>query len=193
MQIDGLNASFNGSDVLKDFSVELPDAGRVCFFGPSGCGKTTLLRAVSDRLTAAGMKVAWVFQEDRLLPWSTAFENAAISGAKKEEVTALLDAFGLSDAAKKRPAELSGGMRRKTALVRALAFGGDALILDEPFKGLDEASRAAAVALIREKGPEIILLVTHDREEAEMLADSIYYVDGPPLKLLKKESTVNNS
>jgi ABC-type nitrate/sulfonate/bicarbonate transport system ATPase subunit len=151
MLIDGLNASFNGADVLKDFSVELPDAGRVCFFGPSGCGKTTLLRAVSDRLTTAGMKVAWVFQEDRSF-LEHGFENAAVSGAKKEEVNALLDALGYRKRRKRGPPSFRAGCaeRRRSS---ALAFGGDALILDEPFKGLDEASRAAAVALIRKRGP----------------------------------------
>lgn len=184
MRFEGLNAEYGGKWVLRDFSVELPDEGRVCVFGPSGCGKTTLLRALSDRMTEAGMRIAWVFQEDRLLPWSGAVENVMLAGANREESLGLLRAFGMEDAAEKRPGQLSGGMKRRVALARALAFQGDAMILDEPFKGLDAESKAKAAALLRRLGPKLCLLVTHDKEEAALLADATLYVDGPPLRLV---------
>ncbi|MGI6151531.1 MAG: ATP-binding cassette domain-containing protein [Christensenellales bacterium] len=185
MRFEGLNAEYGGQWILKDFCVSLPDAGRVCFFGPSGCGKTTLLRALSDRMTQSGMRVAWVFQEDRLLPWASALDNVLLGGANKEEAMALLSELGLKDAADKRPGELSGGMKRRVALARALAFQGDAMILDEPFKGLDAESKGIAAALLLRLGPPLCLLVTHDREEATLLADRVLFVDGPPLKLME--------
>ncbi len=184
MRFEGLNKEYDGKWVLKDFSINIPDEGSVCFFGPSGCGKTTLLRSISDRLTKEGFRTAWVFQEDRLLPWDSAAENVMLAGATREETLALLRELGLEDAASKRPHELSGGMKRRVAIARALAFGGDALVLDEPLKGLDADAKANSASLIRRIGPKLCLLVTHDREEAAMLSDSIVYVKGPPLAIV---------
>lgn len=184
MRFEGLNAEYGGKWVLKDFSIDLPDEGAICFFGPSGCGKTTLLRALSDRMTESGLQIAWVFQEDRLLPWSSALENVMLAGANREEALGLLRQFGMEDAAEKRPGQLSGGMKRRVVLARALAFRSDAMILDEPFKGLDAESKANAALLLRRLGPKLCLLVTHDKEEAALLADATLYVDGPPLRLV---------
>jgi len=187
MRFEHLNAAYDGKWVLQDFSVDLPDAGRVCFFGPSGCGKTTLLRHLSDRMTQAGLRVAWVFQEDRLIPWLDAWENVALAGAGREDALSLLTALGLGDAAIKRPGELSGGMKRRVAIARALAFQGDALILDEPFKGLDHTAKENAAQLLIRLGPPLCLLVTHNREEAALLSDEVWMVDGPPLRLVRRQ------
>lgn len=167
--------SFDERQVLRNVSLSLPDRGAVCFFGPSGCGKTTLLRLVcgldkpdSGRVSIPkGLRFSWHFQEDRLLPWYTAAENLRLVGA---EPGMWLRKVQLDDAADLYPNELSGGMRRRVSLARALAHESDVLVLDEPVRELDEATADAMMELIaQEKGDRLLLLVTHDKTQAERL------------------------
>lgn len=189
--------SFNDQKIIDDFSLTLPEKGTVCFFGPSGCGKTTLLNCIAGLLPLDGgsisgaedKKFSYVFQEDRLLPWITANENVAVvvnSDIQAEtQASQWLQSVGLGDAQNKRPNELSGGMRQRVSIARALAYGGDVLLMDEPFHALDSKSRDQIISLIKEKTPNILkILVTHSMEEAKMLADVIYIFDGIPLKIM---------
>lgn len=187
--------AFGGRFVLKDFTLDLPQQGITCLFGPSGCGKTTLLNAVagllpldSGRITGLeGARISCVFQEDRLLPWYTAEQNIALAiqgpkSAASTQAKEWLCRVGLSGEEKKLPAQMSGGMKRKAAIARALAWKGDFYLLDEPFQRLDDQSRRMLLQLVKERiGPAPGLLVTHDREEAFALADTVYFLDGPPL------------
>ncbi len=190
MNIEHLWRSYgeNQPPVLADFSLELPESGVLCLFGPSGCGKTTLLFALCEALWKQGKRTAFLFQEDRLLPWLSAQENVETAGAPPKEAKALLQELGLSGAEGKRPGALSGGMRRRTALARALAYGGDVLFLDEPFKGLDEQTRAQAMAVVQARRPRLTVLVTHDKTEAEALSDRILFLSGPPLRIERQEA-----
>lgn len=187
MRLTHLERTYGGQKVLEDFSLDLPDKGCLCLFGPSGCGKTTLLWAVCEALWKKGRRTAFAFQEDRLLPWLSAEENVRAVDASREKARALLFLLGLSGAEQKRPPELSGGMRRRVALARALAYGGDVLLLDEPFQGLDEKSRQQAMEAVRTHCPPVTLLVTHDRKEAEALSDRILFLEGPPLRVVREE------
>ena len=173
-----------GEDVLKDFSLELPDEGRICLFGKSGCGKSTILRLVmglsrpgSGRITGTeGLSISAVFQEDRLLPWKTVLENAALF-ADRDSAEELLTALGLGEVLHSLPAELSGGMKRRAALGRALSHPFDLLILDEPFTGLDEETKKTAIALVdRAVQGRMLLMATHDPEEARALGTEIVQV-----------------
>ena len=182
------------NQVLDGFSLEIPDGGRVCLFGKSGCGKSTVLRLAMGlskpgrgRITGTeGLSISAVFQEDRLLPWKTVLENVAmfadalggaITAAGNPAVgnaTAILRALGLGDVLHSLPEELSGGMKRRVGLARALAHSFDLLVLDEPFTGLDDAAKKNAIALVnRVAGGKMLLLATHDREEAEALGAKI--------------------
>lgn len=188
---------FDGRMVLSRFTLELPRTGGVCLFGPSGCGKTTALRILcglerpdTGRVEdMAGLRIACQFQEDRLLPWYTVRRNLALAsgaGLSHQEADARaakwLSRVGLSDAMDKLPGELSGGMRRRASLARALMFGGDVLVLDEPLKELDDAMRRRMLALIAEQMPgRLTVLVTHSREEAERLGMQI--VDMPAARM----------
>ncbi|HPU59111.1 MAG TPA: ATP-binding cassette domain-containing protein, partial [Candidatus Avimonas sp.] len=137
--------SYDGQKkVLDGFSFEFPEKGAVCLMGPSGCGKTTLLRILAglerpQRGTVEGIsgkKPSYVFQENRLLPWLTAVENVAVAAAgenKHSEAESLLKRMGLAGSEHKYPKELSGGMKKRVSIARALAAKGDFLILDEPF------------------------------------------------------------
>ena len=192
MELQAISKRFGDAVVLENFSLTLAD-GRVCLFGPSGCGKTTLMRILAGLERADGgkvtgmtnKKIAYMFQEDRLLPWATALENVALVSDEDQAAKWLAD-LGLVDAMNKKPRELSGGMQRRVALARALAYEGDVLLLDEPFKGLDEELKSKAMALVKERfRGRLMILVTHDAKEAEFLAERIYYLAGPPLALVK--------
>ena len=185
-----LTAGYPGKPVLKDCSLHVLPGEKCALMGPSGCGKTTLLKLLlglmkplSGRSEIRG-KAACVFQEPRLLPWRTAAENVNVVLADKgetlPEARAWLEKLGLGEAAGLYPDELSGGMKQRTAIARALAYGGEALLLDEPLKGLDQALKQRTAELILENSRDkAILLVTHDREEAALLADRVLvYADG---------------
>lgn len=185
-----LTAGYPGKTVLKDCSLHVLPGEKCALMGPSGCGKTTLLKLLlglmkplSGRSEIRG-KAACVFQEPRLLPWRTAAENVNVVLADKgetlPEARAWLEKLGLGEAAGLYPDELSGGMKQRTAIARALAYGGEALLLDEPLKGLDQALKQRTAELILENSRDkAILLVTHDREEAALLADRVLvYADG---------------
>lgn len=180
--------------VLRNFSLSLPKKGVVCFFGESGCGKTTLLRLLSGLETPQsgvisgreGLCFSTVFQEDRLLPWLTVRENLVVSLKKGEEteknVSQALRLVGLEQAAERYPGELSGGMKRRAAIARALAFGGDVLLLDEPFTGIDEARwRELAKAISERYKEKLIVLITHVRAEWEAFGAKVYSFGHPPL------------
>ena len=173
------NVSFAYPDkpVLRDFSCELPDAGVTCLTGPSGCGKTTVLRLLvglekpaSGEIMNVPERVSVMFQEDRLLPWATAEENVRLV-RDTADAAEWLDAVGLSDVRDALPDALSGGMRRRVALARALAAPSDLLLLDEPFTGLDRALVESLSALIRKiAAKKPVVMVTHNAEEIELLS-----------------------
>lgn len=170
--------------VFENFSLTLCRGERICLSAPSGSGKTTLLRLIaglerpdSGTIELYG-RLAYMFQEDRLLEWYTSLENLTFIGCERERALKLLDAVGLGDAADKLPRELSGGMKRRLAAVRTVAHGGDLLLLDEPFGGLDDASRALTAKLIHDSFRDAaMILVTHSPADAELLEANIDCAD----------------
>ena len=153
LSIDNISFSYGENPVLENFSLSVGDGERICLFGKSGCGKTTLLRIIlglekaqKGSVTAGrDIKYSAVFQEDRLLPFKTVLQNITLIGADEQTALSHLAAMGIRDCADKYPSELSGGMRRRAAIARALSAEYDCLVLDEPFSGLDiENIRKAA-------------------------------------------------
>lgn len=198
LEINCLTKLYNGKTVLDQFSVQFPPSGTVCLFGPSGCGKTTLLNCIAglesldsgEILGNGDRKISYLFQEDRLLPWISARDNiaAVLKGSARhnaEQAKNWLQLVGLADAENRRPAELSGGMRRRVAIARALAFGGNLFLMDEPFQALDAECKKEMIVLLEEKTADALkIIVTHDFQEAQMLADVIYVLDGPPVRIV---------
>ena len=183
LKLTDVSHSFGEHTVLQHQSLTLLSQQRLAVMGPSGCGKTTLLRITMGLLkpTAGTVentfrKTAAVFQEPRLLPWRTALENVNLvlgDGKTTLEIAkSYLDQVQLADAADKYPRELSGGMQQRVAVARALAAQGDLLILDEPFKAMDEALREQVIALVNQT-KAAFLLVTHDEAEARLLGCEI--------------------
>ena len=175
--------------VLDQFSLQIPEMGVTAFSGPSGCGKTTLLRLIAGlarpdagEITGVPERPSFLFQEDRLIPWLTARGNvlAVLPTSEQERAGAFLHAVGLGGEEESYPDALSGGMRRRVALARALAYRGGILLLDEPFKGLDPALMEQLAALIlRQDRP--VLVTSHSDREMDLLGGRIIRFTGPPL------------
>lgn len=173
LEANGITKVYDGRLVLDRFSFRFPEQGVVMIVGASGSGKTTLLRVLcgleqpdSGRITGAG-KISVVFQENRLLPWASALENAAIA-ADEETAAQMLAALGLQEALAQRPQALSGGMNRRVAIARALCVQADTYLFDEPLKGMDQALRRHVLSLIRQKtAGRLLVMVTHEEADIE--------------------------
>lgn len=179
LKLIDISHSYDARPVLQNRSLTLLPGQRLALMGPSGVGKTTLLRIALGLLTPDGgvventfSKTAVVFQEPRLLPWRTAAENVnLVLGDRQDTLPRArqwLARLGLSDAADKYPRELSGGMQQRVAVARAMAVEADLLILDEPFKAMDEALRTSVMEQVAATDAAI-LLVTHEEAEAKAL------------------------
>lgn len=187
LKLQKISFSYGKKPVLRDFSMELQNGEILAVMGPSGCGKSTLLSLIAGlKKPSAGVllsdfaRPAFVFQEPRLFPWLTVRENLAAVADKAlecdKEIPAALDAVALADAIDLYPRELSGGMKSRVSLARALVFKGDLYLLDEPFAALDEALKKTVSerlrAWLKAHGASAIL-VTHDSADAERMADRI--------------------
>lgn len=180
LTIEHLTKQFGEKTLFRDLCLTVD--GPAVLWAPSGWGKTTLLRILMglDTPTAGRVRgvgrAAAVFQEDRLCPQLTALQNVTLvlPGSEKqykEQIGVDFQQLGMDTAALALPvARLSGGQKRRTALLRALWAPSDTLLLDEPFTGMDPDTLAAAAALLRTRcGTEPVLLATHDREAIRLL------------------------
>jgi len=199
IEISGLTKRYgNGRTILDALSLTVPKAEFVSILGPSGCGKSTILKLISG-LTAptsgairvegmtplnARETISYIFQDATLLPWRTVKNNIALGleleGASTErrekKVAALLDLVGLGHVAHAYPRELSGGMKMRVSIARALATSPRLLLLDEPFAALDEMSRDRLneeILHLREEQNWTAVFVTHSVSEAVFLSDRI--------------------
>ena len=179
LKLTGISHYYGDHPVLRRQNLILQPGRRIARMGPSGCGKTTLLRIAMGLLKPTEgtventfSKTTAVFQEPRLLPWRTALENVNLvlgdGKATLETAKNHLRQVRLENALNKYPRELSGGMQQRVSVARALAADGDLLVLDEPFKAMDEVLRDQVIALVN-RTDAAILLVTHDEEEAKAL------------------------
>jgi ABC-type nitrate/sulfonate/bicarbonate transport system ATPase subunit len=180
IRLENVSAGYGDKLPIQNLSFVFPDRGVVAIRGASGSGKTTLFRLLLGRIPLSaghieglfGKRFSVVFQEDRLLPWRTAAQNITLVNPEAD-AAALLSDLGLGEAAALYPKALSGGMQRRVAIARALAYKADVLLLDEPFKGLDEVTRAKVIRRIQGAFP-LTLLITHEAEEvAELGAQAI--------------------
>jgi NitT/TauT family transport system ATP-binding protein len=175
----------------------VPANGLVCLVGPSGCGKSTILNAIAGLVPYTGdvrvssRRIGFAFQDDRLIPWRTVRQNMLFAlndclGADRamEAADGWLERLGLTAAADAFPAALSGGMRRRVNLARALAVQPDILLLDEPFAFLDvamvERVQAAVLEVGRDSGATT-LIVSHVLEHVRGLSADVYRVCGSPI------------
>jgi NitT/TauT family transport system ATP-binding protein len=198
LQISDLGKSFDELRALQDINLVVERGEFIALVGPSGCGKTTFLRIVAGLEPASagevkldgrpvsgpGLDRGFVFQTDNLLPWRTVFANAIIGRevagqvgpAERQRTMELLKLVGLEGFEDYHPRQLSGGMRQRVNLARALAIDPEILLMDEPFSSLDAQTREimqTELMRIWEAGRKTVLFVTHQIDEAVFLADRV--------------------
>ncbi len=195
LRFDNVSFSYGEKTVLKKFSFFAEEGTTTCILGPSGAGKTTLIGLASGLLKPQegeivpfhGKRSTFVFQEDRLLPWLTAKENITAVGAEEARAVKFLQETGLADALEKYPDELSGGMKRRLSIARALAFGGDTFFFDEPLQGLDIKTSRGILSLIKQEiSGKTAFIITHSPDEALAFAGRIILVAENPLKIVEE-------
>jgi NitT/TauT family transport system ATP-binding protein len=190
---------FGTLEVLRDFSLEVAAGEVVAIVGPSGCGKTSLLNLVSGAVHASAGSIArngrshTVHQSDGLFPWLTAAENIALGlrhvSAPAEPLAEMIALVGLGGFEHHYPHRLSGGMRQRVELARALVGNTELLLLDEPFSSLDYLTRLrlrGELARMLALRPRAVLLVTHDIEEAVQLGDRVLVLSERPARILRE-------
>ena len=182
--IEKISKAFDGKTVFKEFSAVIPCGKITCIKGASGCGKTTLLKMISgldapDSGTIKNVpeKISFVFQEDRLCEDFNAVGNIKFITGKaldKKTIIAHLTELGLGNDLSKPAKELSGGMKRRVAIARAICFDADLIILDEPFKGLDKALLRSVVDYVKKYTQgKTVICVTHSDEESELIGGDV--------------------
>ena len=202
LRIEDGAVNFGSVEVFRHLSLEIARGEFVAVVGPSGCGKTTLLNLLSSflkpssgRVVCSG-RVRMVYQHDSLFPWQTAAQNIALglrdlsSEVERErQLKGMLRLINLEEFAGHYPHQLSGGMRQRVELARALAGDTDILLLDEPFSSLDYLTRLRLrreLARMLEELPRTVVLVTHDIEEAAQLADRILVLSDRPARICRE-------
>ncbi len=199
LRLERASLAFGSTEVLRELSLEVKRGEFVAVVGPSGCGKTTLLSLCSGFLRPGGGVVErsgslrMVFQQDGLFPWLTVAESIRLGlrhlkdeAARGRRAEALIALIGLAEFAGHYPHQLSGGMRQRVELCRAIGGDTDLLLLDEPFSSLDYLTRLrmrAELARLLHEQPRTVVLVTHDIEEAAQLADRVLVLSDRPTRI----------
>ena len=207
LEISHVRKSFGESPVLEDINLSIEKGEFVAIVGFSGAGKTTLINLIagllkpdSGALTLDGLKIAQpgpergvVFQNYSLLPWLSVYENIELaverafpnwpSAKKRQHVERYIGTVGLTPAREKRPSELSGGMRQRVSLARALAMDPQILLLDEPLSALDALTRATLqdeISRIWQANQKTVVMITNDPDEGIYLADRVIPLTAGP-------------
>ena len=188
-----LGASFEGEWVFRSWDVSIARGERIALLGRSGCGKTTFLRIAAGlavpsegEIRVRASRVGYVFQEPRLIPWLSVRRNLAF--VSDRDPSAILAGLNLSDAADARPHELSGGMKQRVNLARALLTEPDVLLLDEAFSSLDVALKLRLFSDLEglwRRSPFASVTVTHDPRDALLTSDRILLIGGAPARILR--------
>jgi NitT/TauT family transport system ATP-binding protein len=200
VELRDVTLSHGGALVVRDVTIDIQPGTVSAVVGRSGSGKTTLIRCLAGlleptrgtRLQARSAQIAMVFQDPTLLPWLTVEENVVLPGKLrgfKIDVGQLLDRFLLTGCRQQKPTQLSGGMQQRVALARAFACRPNVLLMDEPYRSLDESTRELLYEDLRrllDPGNLAILLVTHSLSEAWLLADTIFVLAGMPARFIAK-------
>jgi NitT/TauT family transport system ATP-binding protein len=215
ISVNNVSFHFENSnlDIMENVSFEVKKGEFVSIIGPSGCGKSTLLRIIAGlikpssgevtfmnkRTEGPNSKISFVFQDFALLPWLTNMDNVKIGlsltgledSEKTKKAAELLDRFGLSGFGSHYPNVLSGGMKQRVGIARAIASDPQVLLMDEPFSSLDELTantlRSDIVYMLENKNISVnsVVMVTHNVEEAVELSDKIIVLSNKPSRVKK--------
>ncbi|MCD3349475.1 ATP-binding cassette domain-containing protein [Clostridium botulinum D/C] len=193
VKLANIHKKYGKYEVLKNLNIIFEKNTINVILGPSGCGKTTLLNIISGiekqnsgEVLLIGDKISYIFQEDRLISWLNVYDNIAFvlkSTINKNHIDNIIMKYlklvKLEEYKYKFPSELSGGMKRRVSIARALAYKSEILLMDEPFKGLDSELKKDIIRKFLKtwkEDKETVILVTHDEEEAMFITDRIYYL-----------------
>ena len=201
LDINISSKKYQENKIIDNFKLQINKSDFISIIGPSGCGKTSLLNIISnidseylgsvlfDKENISNINIGVMFQDSRIIPWLSVLENimlVSISKDKEEIINALCE-VGLKDYINSYAKELSGGMQRRVALVRAFINKPDVLLLDEPFISLDfptaQGLRSDFMKFYKKYKPTVVL-VTHDLKEAITLSKRIIFLDSKPMKVI---------
>lgn len=178
IEIKSLTKRYGDKTVYENFNLSIAEGSTVAILGASGSGKTTLLNVIAGLTPFEGivpqLKCSYIFQTPRLVPNLTIKGNLKLICKDEKKVDEMIETAGLKDRAASYPLRLSGGEKQRVAIARAFLFGGDVMLMDEPFSSLDLKIKRQMFSLffkIREQNPITVLTVTHDVDDAVELAD----------------------
>ncbi|HAT4282823.1 TPA: ABC transporter ATP-binding protein [Clostridium perfringens] len=210
IKLINIEKNFGNKKIYDKFSLNFEEGKINCILGKSGCGKSTLLNIISNleeinsgEIIGVPEKIAYVFQEDRLIEWNSIYTNMELpllkfytKDEREEKIKNILREVELEDYINSYPKELSGGMRQRANIARALLYNGKLLLMDEPFKSLDKSSKENIIKIFKKNHLEknnTVIMVTHDINEALSLGDNIFILGGSPAILMDKFKDVQRS
>ncbi|HAT4209354.1 TPA: ABC transporter ATP-binding protein [Clostridium perfringens] len=210
IKLINIEKNFGNKKIYDKFSLTFEEGKINCILGKSGCGKSTLLNIIanleeinSGEIIGVPEKIAYVFQEDRLIEWNSIYTNMELpllkfytKDEREEKIKNILREVKLGDCMNSYPKELSGGMRQRANIARALLYNGELLLMDEPFKSLDKSSKENIIKIFKKNHLEknnTVIMVTHDINEALSLGDNIFILGGSPAILMDKFKDVQKS
>ena len=210
IKLINIEKNFGNKKIYDKFSLTFEEGKINCILGKSGCGKSTLLNIIanleeinSGEIIGVPEKIAYVFQEDRLIEWNSIYTNMELpllkfytKDEREEKIKSILREVELEDYINSYPKELSGGMRQRANIARALLYNGELLLMDEPFKSLDKSSKENIIKIFKKNHLEknnTVIMVTHDINEALSLGDNIFLLGGNPVSLMDKFKDVQKS
>ena len=210
IKLINIEKNFGNKKIYDKFSLTFEEGKINCILGKSGCGKSTLLNIIanleeinSGEIIGVPEKIAYVFQEDRLIEWNSIYTNMELpllkfytKDEREEKIKSILREVELGDYMNAYPKELSGGMRQRANIARALLYNGELLLMDEPFKSLDKSSKEDIIEIFKKNHLEknnTVIMVTHDINEALNLGDNIFILGGSPVSLMDKYKDVQKS
>ncbi len=187
IELRNVTKRYGAQTVYEDFYLSLEEGKITCLLGASGCGKTTLLNMLAGltpfegEIVPAGLRCSYIFQQPRLVPNLTVGGNLRLVCKDEERIVGMLARVGLSEKRNAYPAELSGGQAQRVSVARAFLHPAKLFLMDEPFSSLDTALKIRLIGLFcelwREQSPTVVF-VTHDAEEACMLAHRVLIFGG---------------
>lgn len=191
INFSNINISFNERDLYKDFSISFNENSINFIMGESGVGKTTLIKHLKNELLKKGNRISITFQESRLIPWKNVYKNLEIvikdkfnKDERKKIIKEILDNMNLKETESLFPHELSGGMKQRVNIARAILFDGDIFIMDEPFKGLDKDNKEKVIKFLKDyfkSREKTVVIISHDINEVREFVDSFILLKNEPV------------